>query len=521
MGGGYEPFPIYDLRSGLQLDREPWLLPSNAFSKAENIYFYNGRVFKRRGYERFATGTGGTGVNVLASPPCTGIYEYYTKAGASYLMAFDTDYMYQYDPTNDNWVGKAGYTSDPKVPDWTGDITNFFWAEIWQDLLFITNDKDAIKYWNGTTLATLSGTGVPTTCKFLVAHKNRLIALNVLESANRHPQRYRCSNLGSYSDWDDDIYADADTVDWISGIAFVRGELMVFFERSVWWLRYTGDADVPFSWEKIAETEGIYAPYSVVGFEDEAIGLGPTSWIGCDGLQVYGIDEKVPDLVLTMNQNALEYGYGFLVEELRQYLCSYPTVGSDYADQMLCFNYVDNLFSIYKLPMHVAGYWGQGDALTYDDYPATTYDEMAVIYDEKTLTAGYPITLIGDRSGYINKLFTVDADNGSAIASSLKTKRLMPYQDKMSKLGYVDIIGASSSAFSLTVKFYKDYRSVPYKTAIIDMYDSKGGDKVRKRIRVMEKAAHGHIIEIMDNATNNPYVIDAIIPHFKEAGTKK
>lgn len=520
MAGGYEAFPIYDLRAGLQLDREPWLLPSNAFSKAENVYFYNGRVFKRRGYKRFATGTG-AGVNVLASPPVMGLYEYYLKNGSSYLMAFDTDYMYQYNPTEDDWVGKAGYAASPQAPDWTGNATNFIWAETWQDLLFITNDKDAIKYWNGTTLATLTGGVIPTTCKILIAHKNRLIALNILESSTRHPQRYRCSNIGSYSDWSDDIYADADTVDWIMGAAFVRGELMVFFERSVWWLRYTGDYDAPFSWEKIAETEGIYAPYSIVNFEDEAIGLGPTSWIGCDGLQVYGIDDKVPDLVLDMNQEALEYGYGFIVEDLRQYLCSYPSVGSDYPDRILSFNYIDNLFSIYKLPMFVAGYWGMGEALTFDDYTATTFDQAKFIFDERTLTAGYPLTLMGDTSGYVNVLFTVDADNGAAIPSSLKTKRLMPYQDKMSKLGYLDIIGRAGGSISLTVKFYKDYKTYPYKTATVSMTGAGGVESVRKRIRVMESAREGHTIEISDNATNNPYVIDAIIPYFKEAGTKK
>jgi len=53
----YEPFPIYSLDEGLRLDKAPWMIPSNAFTIAENVYFYQGRVYKRKGYEPFATGT--------------------------------------------------------------------------------------------------------------------------------------------------------------------------------------------------------------------------------------------------------------------------------------------------------------------------------------------------------------------------------------------------------------------------------------------------------------------------------
>jgi hypothetical protein len=509
----YKAFPIYDLRSGLQLDREPWLIPVDAFQQAENVYFYNGRIYKRKGYTPFATGTGGTGVNSLASPPVMGIYEYHVTGGSSFLIAFDTDYLYQYNPLNNNWEGKAGYTTS--TPDWTGGDDDFFWTEIWKNLLFITNNVDNIKYWDGSVLTPLTGTGAPDACLFLIAHKNRLIAFNTQEGGSRYPQRARFSNVGSYSNWSDDIYADADTVDWITGVSFIRGELLIFFERSVWWLRYTGDADTPFAWKKIAGTEGCYAPYSVIDFENEAVALGPTSWIGCDGLQVYNVDEKIPDLILTMNPEKIDYAYGFLAEELRQYLCSYASQGHDYPDKMLCLNYVDNCFSLYTLPMHVAGYWMQANDWTFDDV-TVTMDEMTWSFDEKTLSAGYPITLMGDRSGYIHKLFVNDDDNGSAIASSIKTKRLIPYQGHKAKLGYLDIIGESGSQINITVKLYKDYDPTPYLTKPINMY-AAGKEKVRKRVRIMEKGER-HYIEICDNAKANPWVIDAIIPWFKKAG---
>ena len=527
MAGGYEPFPIYDFRSGLHLDREPWLLPSNAFSEAYNVYCSNGRIYKRKGFTRFATGNGGTGVVTLVSPPVMGIYEYYTSAGTSSLLALDTDYLYKYNSTNDNWDGVAGYTASPKAPDFTGDSADFFWAETWQDIIFFTNNKDAIKYWNGTTLATLSGTNVPSTCKLLLAHKNRLIALNTYESSTRHPQRYRCSNVGSYSTWDDDIYADADTVGWIIGASFVRGELMVFFERSVWWLRYTADPDVPFSWEKIADTEGVYATYSVVDFENESIGLGPTSWISCDGLQVTSIDEKIPDLVVDMNPESIDLSYGFIADELRQYMCSFTSSAASYPDRVLCYNYVDDTFSIFIMQAYCFGYWSANDPPVIDSYAGTIDSYYDQKIDEKTLRAGYPINLMGDRYGHINQLFdgTTDlalaSDTTESIWARFKTKMLVPYPDEISKLGYVDIIGDANPDTSLVINFYKDYSSSPYKTSNVSFESSTGGTKVRVRVRVMENAIEGHSIAVSDVGRGAPFVIDAIIPYFRRAGIKR
>jgi len=388
--------------------------------------------------------------------------------------------------------------------------------------LFITNNVDNIQYWDGSSLTAPSYTfngDTLDTCLLIINYKDRLIFLNTLETGIRFPQRARCTNVGSYSSCTDDIYVDADTVDWIVGVAFVRGEPMVFFERSVWWLRYTGDADTPFTWDRIAETEGCYATFSIVNFEDEAIGLGPTSWIGSDGIQVYNIDEKVPDLILDMNPEKLGYVYGFLAEELRQYLCSYPSYGQDYPDKILCMNYLDSCFSIYSLASHVIGYWQQEAAPWTFDGTDVTMDEMDWTFDEKTRQAGYPLNLMGDRNGNVFTLFTVNQDNGTAITTRLKTKRLVPYQDSKAKLGFLDIVGDSITDLELTVKIYKDYREIPFFTRTITMSEANK-TKTRQRLRVMERGEHFEI-ELTDSSTGTPYILDAIIPWFMRAGALK
>jgi hypothetical protein len=47
------PFPIYDLRAGLQLDKEPWIAPDQAWRELDDAYVFRGRLRKRLGYQRF------------------------------------------------------------------------------------------------------------------------------------------------------------------------------------------------------------------------------------------------------------------------------------------------------------------------------------------------------------------------------------------------------------------------------------------------------------------------------------
>ena len=49
----YKPYLIADFKTGIELDKEPWLLPKDAFTKMENAYLYEGVITKRRGYTEF------------------------------------------------------------------------------------------------------------------------------------------------------------------------------------------------------------------------------------------------------------------------------------------------------------------------------------------------------------------------------------------------------------------------------------------------------------------------------------
>lgn len=601
---GYEPFPIVDLRSGYRTDAEPWLLVSNAFQEATNVYFYNGRLCKRAGYEAIATGTplwdvafnngqneptagdyiesttetdgavfvsvtvnGGTwaglnasgtvrvakataplygigevlanvtatgtvgdilavpvqiGFDVLASGHVMGIWEHKTVAGSKDLLVFDKSYLYTWDSTNLVFIGRGGCST--QTPDFSGSDSDFFWlASVGKgqlgatsaDLSIIVNDVDTPKVWDGSDLTDLSATNMPDAARFVVHHKNRLVFLNTTEGAQRYPQRARCTDVGTYNLCAQDYAVDAETTEWITGVAFVRNELLVFFENSAWWLRYTGDSSAPFGWTRISGDGGAFAPLSVLSLEEEAVAMGANSWNSCDGLSVRMIDTQVPNMVIDMNADKLQYGYAATVEKLRQYVCTFPSIGKNYPDKMVVWNYVEKTWSIYKLAAHSLGYWSETSDWTFDDI-TVTMDEVDFAFDDTDRTAGFQTVLMGDVSGNIYKCFVGTSDNGSAIEATARTKRLCPYPNSKAKLGYIDLVGDSGSALSVTLKVYKDYNPTAFFTRTVSLYEA-GKNKIRSRIRVMEWGENFEV-ELYDNSTGNPWAIDAIILYFKQGG---
>jgi len=599
---GYRPFPIYDLKSGLHLDKAPWLLPKDAYSKVINAYLYQGVLRKRKGIEEWGrivhfvndealgvtvdlqltyNGTlantplragdlvistsgggetftdqgdgtldgdsGGSGTinytngawsityganpgggknitadyNYFSGDPCVGIFNYYSSAGVSQLLAFDTKRMNKYNTTSKLFEDPIG--SDT----WTGDDFNFVWIENWLDRMFITNNKDRVKSYDGNNITDLmmdidgNASNDVTKCLLLFAHKDRLIALRTEENGQLKPQRARACKPGNPDIWDENDggwYADAPTVDWIMGAEFIGDDLIVWFERSVWMLKYTANPSSPFRWEKIVSTEGCYAPFSMVSFADELLCMGPTGILGCDSFDVYPIDQKIPDIVLEMNPQKIHYTYGTVVEEIRQNWWLYAGMGSNTPDNILSLNYIENSWSIFNLVMHCMGYYSFEADLCWDDVEETM-DELEFTWDDKTIHAGYPITLGGSIDGYIYQMDKGRSDDGANISLEIEGGRWNPYieQGMKARLGYIDFLVDRDPDITVNIDFYVDQLITPYKTETLSCSGEEDKDKVWIRV-FCGTMGDFHRIRIYHTAKNQTPGFHAIVPYFKPAG---
>jgi hypothetical protein len=448
-----------------------------------------------------------------------GMYNYYASTGAQETLVFDTVRVNTWDDVNGKLEDLTG--SD----EFTGTAAQFFWGENWRDVLYATNNNDQIVSYNGTTLAAFDIdydgdlSNDVNTCLFIFPYKGRLVLLRTTEKGSLCPQRARWCNPNDPSTWDNDDYVDAPTVDWIMGADFIGDDLIVFFERSVWMLKYTGDAPLPFKWVIIAATEGCYAPYSPLPFSDEIIAIGPTSLVACDALDVYPIDRKIPDFMLEFNPAAIHYSFGIVLDELRQGWITYASLGQDYPDKVLSLNYEDNAFAVFDLGLHCFGYYEIDSDLTWNDVDET-WDEIEWTWDEKTLQAGYPITIGGDRSGYLYICNRGGTDNGSDIALEVLSSRWNPYMEEglKARLGKIGFYVDRDPNISITVSFYKNNRTVPYRE--VELTFGEIGDNAEK-VWVWAYAGDVgdiHRIKLAHTASNQTLKIYAIVPYFKPAG---
>ncbi len=457
--------------------------------------------------------------NYYPGLPIVGIENFYASTGSQQLCAFNTRRMHTYDPTQGIFVDRTG--SDL----WTGSEGEYFWCENWQDKLFITNNVDRLRTWDGSTIATpdieFEG-GSPgnqlDTCLLIFAYKGHLLLLRTTESGAVHPQRARWSKAGAPLDFTNDGYVDAPSLDWIMGAEFLGDDLVVLFERSMWILKYTGSPDLPFRWEKVVDTEGSYTTFGVFNFSDEVIAVGPTSLIATDGLDAYGVDQKIPDMVLDINSLGFQHVYAFIAEEMRQAWISYPSIGSDLADSILIMNYEENTWSKFDLGFSCFGYFSQEEDPSWDNIDLI-WDEVDWSWDDRKTQAGFPTNLGGGYDGILYTLNESMADNGDPIEFDLLSGDWNPFIEdgRKCRLGWVDMLVDRDPASTNTIEFYANQLPQPVVSQNVTLTDGSNEDHIW--IRVFANIEGETVrMRIHQNAANAGIVIHALVPYFKEAG---
>lgn len=429
-------------------------------------------------------------------------------------------------------IGEADGAATDDI--FTGDNTNFFWVENWNGISYITNDNDVIQKYNGTDLSRLhidldveaGPDNDITRCKFIFLIKSRLVIFEVTEKGTTYRQRARWCDINDPDTWKNASYIDADTDQWIIAADLLGDDLIVFFERSVWKFSYTADSYAPFRWDRIDAVEGCYAPMSLVAFSDEIFGVGPTALIGTDGREAYTIDEKIPDFVISWNVESVPYCYGLVIEEERQAWITYASSsasahadGNVYPDKALILNYDDNSYSTYTIPAHSLGYSTLESDITWNDV-GDAWEDIDWAWDEKSLQAGYPTTLMGCRDGKIYTLNNSGADDGEDIEFEAIGGRWNPFflEGKKAWLSRIDFLVDIDSNVSFDVLFYKDTESSAYKTSTITCTAvGSGADKTWHRVNVNQTGTF-HRIEITNDASNQRPRIHCIIPYMQPAG---
>jgi len=238
--------------------------------------------------------------------------------------AFDTQFAYHY--TGGEWVRLA---TGGAAALWTSSNSDFFWSTSYRgatediNILFTTNynTTDRIRYWNGTTWASLSPatrTGAVDyikTALIILPFQNRLVLLNTKEyvagADKTFVNRCRYSQFGSPLAVDafrEDIdgkgdFIDAPTKESIVSAQILKNRLIVYFESSTYELVYTGNQVYPFIWQQINAELGCESTFSIIPFDKVVLGIGDNGIHACNGANVERIDIKIPDEVFEFHND--------------------------------------------------------------------------------------------------------------------------------------------------------------------------------------------------------------------------
>jgi hypothetical protein len=373
------------LNGGLNSTSGPLNVADNESSDLQNIDFDKfGSILKRSGYTSLNTG------GIYASTSTESVdglfWAEFTSAGAITREAVTVcgGKVYKMDALDGQWDDVSGGAS----------ITsgNFFASEMYNATLFLTNNVDVpLKY---VTLDTVKTAGVPTgltKARFVCQFNNYFFYANVTVSGLAYPTRVYFSALRAPETWDsaDWIEVSKDDGQEITGLKVAGDRLVVYKEKSIYNVFYTGDADIPFilpGGGKSNSSVGCVAPFSIQEVENGHVFLSYDGLYYYDGLNSYKISEKISNTFDLMDKSRFSQAKSLVHKSKSRYWLSLPLSGQTKNSRIIMWDYYNNAFSVYvginasaMATFFVNGqerpYFGDYDSMIYradigrDDYP--------------------------------------------------------------------------------------------------------------------------------------------------------
>jgi len=458
------------------------------------------------------------------------------------LGAFDTVFSYRYSNAGATFIDTSFHKTTNTLVYWTGPDYQQFWTTNYLQALWATNYTKGFQDIPTTTVAgrgdgirwydqNLSGwvnflpqinTPVPPAlpnflmgCLIILPFKGRLIVFNTIEgsafgTSTNYYQRARWSQVGTpyyaattpagftggfqIDAWNSDIpgkggFIDAPTGEQIVSAEFIKDTLIVYFERSTWNFRYTGNEILPFVWEKINTELGSESTFSVVPFDRSTIAVGNFGIHACDSVNVQRIDQKIPDEIFQIQNanNGPERTSGIRDYYNQLVYWAFPYIGAEnpgidglvYPNKLLVYNYVDESFSFFNDSFTCFGYFQSANDLAWNQ-ANQTWQEANFAWISALSQSQFANIVGGNQQGFVEILMqkTTNSDSlfisSMAIGSPLTTlvvpsHNLLPYDPTSSNVAavqYIKITTASGTT-GLTGNIYPVFSVIDSNTITI------------------------------------------------------
>ena len=422
------------------------------------------------------------------------------------LIAFSRYKAYRFNVSTEVFDLISTYTdatrpaATPGVLNFTGTNLDFFWSVGYGNAMWVTNGVDPMHFLQSAPSLNTWNLQRPlvgpvdriNTCRMIIPYKGRLVILNTTEGAGnvRYRQRARWSQIGTpyvpdngtdpivtpptpfaldANAWRSDIigrggFIDADTTEEIITATIINDTLVVFFERSTWRLRYTGNPILPFLWERVDLEYGSESKMAIVKHDNAAYTFSRFGFVAANTNDVARIDENIPDISFGVESgNTGEYLETVCtIKDYEKQLIYFAYPDADDVvtspNKILAYNYIDKSFSIFNQSFRTFGHYKSFTDVTWAQL-TQSWASRTVAWNAEALGDNFPQVVAGSTTGRVFIPYgntNPGTDNGTNFNFSIKTKRFNPYleQGLTCRLEYVDLYVTATNGGAITLDLF-------------------------------------------------------------------
>lgn len=340
---------------GVITEVNPYDLPINAVSKANNVRFVDGKIVRSNVFRAV--------LNTTASTPV------FTAAIKS---ATDFDKIIIADRNGFVYTVQNGIETDVSETTWTASNDDSSYTYTYLQGVAYINRPDRVPWHLHTTstdFAKLTGWSTQWRCASLRAFKDYLVALNVTKNTTAYPTMVKWSDIaqygnvpGSWDETDPTISAGENTIgDMKSPIidgATLRDLFVIYSSDQIWLMEETGNSDV-FRFRRAFDGLGIMNQNCVVEVEGKHFVFGKNDIYVHDGSSFESIVDGTNKKYIFDNLNYNKFDACFVSHNEIQNEIVFAYISGDldagftsttYANRGAIYNYSSKTWTFVDLP---------------------------------------------------------------------------------------------------------------------------------------------------------------------------
>ena len=216
--------------------------------------------------------------------------------------------------------------------------------------------------------------------KYITQWNNYLFLANVVVSGLVLQTRIYWCNVRDFTTWSATSWIEISMQDGqpITGMYPLADRLVIFKQRSIYNLFFTGDAALPFVYLiSNSPTVGCVAPYSIQEVENGLVFLSYDGFYYYDSNNAYKMSLQIQNTINGLNLQNIQAARSLKQRQKNRYMCAVSSSGSSTNDTIIVWDWVLNAFSIYAglyssamRTVYVDGYIEQ---LYFSDFNGYTY----------------------------------------------------------------------------------------------------------------------------------------------------